>query len=295
LRRLPEDGGLPEEVIATIIQQTLRGLEYLHSHGHIHRDVKASNLLLDGMGCVRIADLGVTGWMDDITSRQRKDTLVGTPCWMAPEVLQAEKVGGYDSKADLWSVGITAMELARGLPPYANLTAMDIVVRTISRPPPTFDSYSDIEPRTSVRASSAFTSFLQACLVKNPRERKSATELLGHKFLKGAKVSALVALLGNVPKLGVTVPSRLEYQEYHRVDSVCGDPVAVDLSMTPFIASSTPRITDAATLNAPYTPNTTWFFPDTVSGDVVDTEAARAAAQKELDVCVGEEPDSDCD
>ena len=110
-----------ERSIATILRSVLEALEYLHKQGQIHRDVKASNILLGKDGHAQLGDFGLCAILKE---GQRTLTFAGTPCWMAPEVLVDER--GYDSKADIWSLGITAYELAEGHPPYAELTPIKV-------------------------------------------------------------------------------------------------------------------------------------------------------------------------
>jgi len=167
---------LNEDEIATILQYTLRGLEYLHLKRKIHRDIKAGNILLNNQAIAKLADFGVAGQLSD--TYQKRNTVIGSPYWMAPEVIQEI---GYDTVADIWSLGITAIELAEGKPPYADIHPMRAIFMIPSKPPPSF--------RNLNKWSSDFIDFVNQCLVKDPRNRATATELLEHSFIKNSKIS----------------------------------------------------------------------------------------------------------
>jgi hypothetical protein len=167
-------GGLTEDQIACVCAGTLRGLSYLHSQRKIHRDVKAGNILLTGQGAVKLADFGVSAQISSTMSRRH--TVIGTPFWMAPEVIQETS---YDHKADIWSLGITAIELAEARPPHSDVHPLRAIFVIPTRPPPTL---ADTE-----RWSASFREFVALCLVKNPEERADTAELMRHPFIRGAE------------------------------------------------------------------------------------------------------------
>lgn len=168
---------LTEDQAAAIMKMALTGLEYLHSLNMIHRDIKSANILLTHGGECKLADFGVSAELESTLAKRK--TLIGTPYWMAPEVVQSAE---YDTSADIWSLGITAYEMVTGAPPHVEKHPMRAIFIIPTAPAPTLpdDGYSE-----------EFHDFLRRALQKDNHKRATATELLKHSFVArspGAKV-----------------------------------------------------------------------------------------------------------
>ncbi|KAF9515387.1 hypothetical protein BS47DRAFT_1256322, partial [Hydnum rufescens UP504] len=203
--------GVEEEVLKCILKQALQGLNYLHINGFIHRDIKAANLLIDDDGTVLLGDLGVAASLSDdpvVLAPQgyesfssasstmtepslthsphprphygRRKSFVGTPCWMAPEVV-AQKAG-YNASADIYSLGITALELAHGRAPHSLDPPHKALMKTLQNASPTLDRVGGAN-----KYSRALKEIIDSCLSKDPSLRPSAAELLALPYFKSAK------------------------------------------------------------------------------------------------------------
>ncbi|KAJ3011031.1 hypothetical protein HKX48_007059 [Thoreauomyces humboldtii] len=178
---------LTEKQLAIVLAASLEGLEFLHSRQVVHRDLKCANILLTEAGEVKIADFGVSERLSVAVGVRR--TVVGTPYWMAPEVITGN---GYGTEADIWSIGITAIEMADGVPPLANIAPMRAMFKIPHLPPPTVQDVG--------RFTSEFIDFLAKCLTKDPKNRPTATQLLTHPFVAPyTRIAAADAKLVRAP------------------------------------------------------------------------------------------------
>ncbi|XP_027361671.1 uncharacterized protein LOC113869515 isoform X2 [Abrus precatorius] len=175
---------LDEGQIAYICREALKGLEYLHSIFKVHRDIKGGNILLTEQGDVKLGDFGVAAQLTRTMSK--RNTFIGTPHWMAPEVIQESR---YDGKVDVWALGVSAIEMAEGVPPRSDVHPMRVLFMISIEPAPMLEDKE--------KWSLYFHDFVAKCLTKEPRLRPTACEMLKHKFFEKCKTGSAAML----PKL----------------------------------------------------------------------------------------------
>ncbi|XP_028310569.1 serine/threonine-protein kinase TAO2 isoform X2 [Gouania willdenowi] len=193
---------LQEVEIAAITHGALQGLAYLHSHNMIHRDVKAGNILLTEPGLVKLGDFGSASIVAPANS------FVGTPYWMAPEVILAMDEGQYDGKVDVWSLGITSIELAERKPPLFNMNAMSALYHIAQNESPLLQSN---------HWSDCFRNFVDSCLQKIPQDRPTSDVLLNHRFLSRERPLSVVMDLIARTKDAVRELDNLQYRKMKKI------------------------------------------------------------------------------
>lgn len=171
-----------EPEIACVCKDLLEALKYLHAANRIHRDIKSDNVLLGSDGEVKLADFGFCAELTKSDNKRR--SVVGTPYWMAPEVIKGVD---YDTKVDIWSLGILAIEMADGEPPLLDLPPLRALFIIATQPPP--------QPKEPEKWSATFKDFLSCSLAKNPAKRASAEELLAHPFIAQACDNSFLSAL----------------------------------------------------------------------------------------------------
>ncbi|KAF5189778.1 kinase [Thalictrum thalictroides] len=187
--------GLSESSIAVVLKETLNALLYLHDQGHLHRDIKAGNILVDSDGSVKLADFGVSASIYEPNSSQTSSSLfsssnlwfnelAGTPYWMAPEVIHSHV--GYSFKADIWSFGITALELAHGRPPLSHLPPWKSLFMRITNSLRLSD-FEKCKTSKNKKFSKSFKDMVSSCLSPDPSRRPTAEKLLKHPFFRNCR------------------------------------------------------------------------------------------------------------
>lgn len=220
--------GLSEPCIATVLKEILIALSYLHGQGHLHRDIKAGNILIDSNGSVKLADFGVSasiyepnlscGMAGSSSSSSRLFTdVTGTPYWMAPEVIHSHT--GYGFKADIWSFGITALELAHGRPPLSHLPPSKSLMMKITKTFRFSDHYDKGKDSKNKKFSKGFKDMVALCLDHDPSKRPSAEKLSKHSFFKN-NYKGPDFLVKNVLQGLPAVEQRLKGLKIHSLSSM---------------------------------------------------------------------------
>ncbi|TVU44971.1 hypothetical protein EJB05_04436 [Eragrostis curvula] len=195
------DEALDESQIAYICREALKGLAYLHSIFKVHRDIKGGNILLTEQGEVKLGDFGVAAQLTRTMSK--RNTFIGTPHWMAPEVIQESR---YDGKVDVWALGVSAIEMAEGMPPRSTVHPMrvKVIFMISSEPAPMLEDKE--------KWSLLFHDFIAKCLTKDPRLRPAASEMLKHKFIEKCNTGAskMLAKIKEAKKIRDTLAAQNE-------------------------------------------------------------------------------------
>eukprot|EP01104_Vermistella_antarctica_P010373 TRINITY_DN276_c0_g1_i1.p1 TRINITY_DN276_c0_g1~~TRINITY_DN276_c0_g1_i1.p1 ORF type:complete len:1405 (+),score=445.67 TRINITY_DN276_c0_g1_i1:412-4626(+) len=257
------DEPLEEDVIAYILQESLKGLEYMHDKAIIHRDIKAANILLTSDGAVKLADFGVSAVMK--SKDERRNTFVGTPYWMAPEIVNTKDFNVlYDRRVDIWALGITTFELAELNPPLSDIPPMKALFDIPRRASP---KIQDPENWTE-----EFLDFVHSCVLKDTNARKDATEMLAHPFLrKACTAEKLVGLIEKVNRIAE------EFQEgADDSDEDFLDGLDTARQSTPSSAGHSPVGTPSKLSMALARPPTD-YGSDASSGDELAPPSARAS------------------
>lgn len=178
---------MEESMIATVCLQCLNALEYLHSKGVVHRDIKSDSILLAKNGVVKISDFGFCGKLSEEVPRRK--SLVGTPYWMSPEVISRLP---YGTEADIWSLGIMVIEMVQGEPPFFDVQPLQAMRSIRDMPPPRFSSSAKVSPELE--------SFLSQMLVRDVSQRATASQLMQHPFLQKAQHPSIICPLMNLSR-----------------------------------------------------------------------------------------------
>jgi len=229
-----------EPVIALVCREFIKGLGYLHELGIIHRDIKGANILLTKQGTVKLVDFGVSGQLTPANPTRR--TFIGTPYWMAPEVI--ENKGSpvpYNTRADIWSVGITMLEFAHGEPPLSDMHPMRALFQIPYRKPPTLNNKNDW--------TSSFSEIIAMCLERDPRKRPDVPTILTHPFFKNCCEPSVLAELvmryvvvkKNAEAVDEPVPPEADSPEIDTAPSTSPPVAAVPAQVAPApVAQSVP-------------------------------------------------------
>ncbi|XP_075692373.1 mitogen-activated protein kinase kinase kinase kinase 1 [Rhinoderma darwinii] len=195
-------GALSELQVAYVCRETLQGLSYLHNQGKIHRDIKGANILLNDKGDVKLADFGISAQLT--ATFARRNSFIGTPYWMAPEVAAVELKGGYTELCDVWSLGITAIEITELQPPMFHVHPLRVLF-LMSK-----SGYQPPKLKDKSKWSAAFHNFIKVALTKNHKKRPSASKLLTHQFVAQTELG---------PFLTVELLEKLRNPEKHQETS----------------------------------------------------------------------------